>query len=171
MMKNTSLALTDPVISIGTLARRVGLSVSAIRKYESEGLIIPSRTDSGRRLFSHEDIDRVRVIHHLIQNIGLNIEGIRRLLAMLPCWEYSGEDKGKRDHCPAFRNSTKPCWMIQGARNSSYGEKCRSCAVYRFGSQCTEDIKELIFGSSGSMNGNAIAELAKQRRGSLDNHV
>ena len=67
----------DPVISIGVLAERVGLSVSAVRKYENEGLVIAHRTSSGHRLFSYEDIGRVRHIQHLIQDLGLNTEGSR----------------------------------------------------------------------------------------------
>ena len=79
-MVDTSLPgkTDDPVISIGVLAQKVGLSVSAVRKYENEGLVIAHRTDSGRRLFSLEDIKRVRNIQHLIQDLGLNIAGIRR---------------------------------------------------------------------------------------------
>ena len=38
----------EPVISIGTAARKVGLSVSALRKYEKEGLLIYYRTDTGQ---------------------------------------------------------------------------------------------------------------------------
>ncbi|NQT40396.1 MAG: MerR family DNA-binding transcriptional regulator, partial [Planctomycetes bacterium] len=57
---DTQREIEDPLIPIGVLAERVGLSVSAIRKYENESLIIAHRTDSGHRLFSHEDIGRVR---------------------------------------------------------------------------------------------------------------
>ncbi len=79
--------LVDPLISIGTLADKVGLSVSAIRKYEVAGLIIPHRTNSGHRMFSYEDLTRIRVIQHMIKEIGFNAEGIRRLQALLPCWD------------------------------------------------------------------------------------
>lgn len=149
-MNESHLALTDPVISIGTLAKRVNLSVSAIRKYESEGLIISHRSASGRRLFSHEDIDRVRLIHHLIHNIGLNIEGIRRLQAMLPCWELRGDCGKKKDQCVALKDSSKPCWMVKGNLCVPQAEKCRQCVVYRFGTQCIEDIKPIVFGNDGS---------------------
>jgi MerR family transcriptional regulator/heat shock protein HspR len=163
-MTNTGFALTDPLISIGTLARRVGLSVSAIRKYESEGLVIAHRTASGHRMFSHEDIDRVMIIHHLIRNVGLNMEGIRRLLAMLPCWELSSEDKAERENCPAFKDSAKPCWVIRGAGDPGQAERCRVCAVYRFGSQCTQDIKEIVFGGKVPVGGEAVVELIRRRR-------
>ena len=106
--------VTDPVISIGVLADRVGLSVSAVRKYENEGLIIAHRTDSGHRLFSHEDISRVRNIQHMIQDLGLNVQGIRRVQALLPCWSLVPCDEGTRRDCPAYEDDTQPCWMIKG---------------------------------------------------------
>jgi len=140
----------EPVISIGTLARKVGLSVSAIRKYEEEGLIISYRTDSGHRLFSYEDIKRLRSIQHLIKEIGFNIEGIRRMQALLPCWNLLPCDKEVRDNCLAFKGSTKPCWMIKDAHCTLQGNECRICIVYRYGSLFTEDIKHLIHSISDS---------------------
>ena len=140
----------EPVISIGTLARKVGLSVSAIRKYEEEGLIISHRTDSGHRLFSYEDIDRLRSIQHLIKEIGFNIEGIRRMQALLPCWNLLPCEKKVRDNCLAFKGSTKPCWMIKDAHCTLQGNECRNCIVYRYGSLFTEDIKYLIHTISDS---------------------
>ncbi|MHC4802618.1 MAG: MerR family transcriptional regulator [Planctomycetota bacterium] len=83
--------VNDPLISIGVLAQQVGLSVSAVRKYENDGLILAHRTDSGHRLFSYEDIGRVQNIQHLIQDLGLNTEGIRRMQALLPC---AGRSRG-----------------------------------------------------------------------------
>jgi hypothetical protein len=149
-MLDLSKALTDPVISIGTLADKTGLSVSAIRKYEAEGLIIPHRTASGHRLFSLEDLDRVKIIHRMIQELGLNMEGIRRLQALLPCWELFGCPEEKRNRCPAYKDNSKPCWMVQSGVCSCGGGECRSCAVYRLGSQCTEDVKRLVYNRSGA---------------------
>lgn len=134
----------DPVISIGTLAKKVGLSVSAIRKYEDEGLIISHRSDSGHRLFSFEDIDRLQNIHHLIKESGFNIEGIRRMQAMLPCWDLLPCENGDRDTCLAYKGSTIPCWMIKDAHCTIKGNECRECSVYRFGTLHTEDIKKLL---------------------------
>jgi len=136
---------TDPVISIGTLADKTGLSVSAIRKYEAEGLLIAHRTASGHRLFSHEDIGRVRVIRRMIQQLGLNMEGIRRLQAFLPCWDMVDCPEAKRNGCSAYLDNSKPCWMINGGDCSEKGNECRNCVVYRFGSQCTDDIKHLVY--------------------------
>ena len=137
----------DPVISIGTLAKKVGLSVSAIRKYEEDGLIISHRSDSGHRLFSYEDIERLRTIQHLIKNLGFNIEGIRRMEAILPCWDLPSCNEEIRDICLAFKGSTKPCWMIKDAHCTLQGNECRKCEVYRFGTLHTESIKELLHNS------------------------
>ncbi len=144
-METTPLNTSDPIISIGTVANKVDTSVSTIRKYEAEGLIIPFRTESGHRLFSLEDIERIRMIQRLIKDRGLNIEGIRRLMALLPCWELSPCNINKREKGPVFQDNTKPCWMIKGAGNAEYGNKCRSCEVYRFDSLKIEDIKQVIY--------------------------
>ena len=134
----------DPVISIGTLAEKLALSVSALRRYETEGLLIPHRTETGRRLYSMEDVDRVRNIQHLIQDLGLNIEGIRRMQALLPCWCFFPCGEAARNDCEAYRDRSKPCWMVKGVVCSPQGNECRGCLVYRFGSVCTKDIKRLL---------------------------
>lgn len=140
--------LIDPLISIGTLADKVGLSVSAIRKYEAAGLIIPHRTSSGHRMFSYEDLTRIYVIQHMIKDLGFNAEGIRRLQALLPCWDLLPCKKQIRDECQAFRDNSKPCWMMKNADCTLQGNECKSCIVYRFGSLCIEDIKELLYNKS-----------------------
>ena len=153
-------------MSIGTLAEKVGLSVSAVRKYENECLIIAHRTPSGHRLFAREDIDRIRNIQHMIQDLGLNIEGIRRLQAMLPCWELLPCSAQKRRTCPAFNGKSRPCWMIKGLDcTPSHGNECRQCVVYRFGSLCTEQIKSLVHNQRGAQGANAaIKELMSRKR-------
>jgi MerR family transcriptional regulator/heat shock protein HspR len=156
----------DPVISIGILAERVGLSVSTVRKYEIEGLIIAHRTASGRRMFSHEDIDRVRAIQHMIRDVGLNVEGIRRMQALLPCWDIFPCDEEKRKDCLAFREATRPCWVVKCPKSSTKDDNaCRECLIYRLGSLCTEDIKHLLHDKCYTQDvGAAIKELIKLKR-------
>lgn len=154
----------EPVISIGTLARKVGLSVSAIRKYEEEGLIISHRSGSGHRFFSYEDVERLRTIQHLIKELKFNIEGIRRMEAILPCWDLLPCSEEARNSCLAFKGSTKPCWMIKDAHCTLKGNECRNCAVYRFASLFTEDIKELIHTVSNSLGQrNRIKQLLNEK--------
>jgi MerR family transcriptional regulator/heat shock protein HspR len=158
--------IDDPVISIGVLAQKVGLSVSAVRKYENEGLLIAHRTDSGHRLFSHEDIDRVRNIQHLVQDLGLNFEGIRRMQAILPCWDLLPCSPETRDRCPAYRVSNRPCWMIKGVDCAPQGNECRRCRVYRVGSLCTQGIKHLLQcqGDADSPSAGAAPEEPVERK-------
>lgn len=159
--------IEDPVISIGVLAQKVGLSVSAVRKYENEGLIIAHRTASGHRLFSHEDIARVRNVQHMIQDLGLNIEGIHRMQALLPCWDLLPCSAQTRKSCPAYKDNTRPCWMTKGLDCACQGNQCRQCVVYRFGSLCTQDIKRLLHDQNDVQNaGAAIRELLRRLRDS-----
>jgi MerR family transcriptional regulator/heat shock protein HspR len=134
----------DPVISIGTAARKVGLSVSALRKYEKEGLLIYHRTETGRRLLSRADIKRIRIIQHIINNLGLNMEGIRRLLALLPCWKLKPCTDEEKGVCMAVSNAMQPCWMIRETECSRRGYDCLQCNVYRYGAYCTETMKALL---------------------------
>lgn len=154
----------DPVIAIGVLAARVGLSVSAVRKYENEGLIIAHRTEGGHRLFSHEDIARVRIIQHMVHDLGLTLEGVRRLQALLPCWDLKPCDPEARGRCPAYGGERRPCWAARGLDSARQGNTCRTCVVYRFGSLCTEDIKHLVHDQPGfERRGSAIRQLLARK--------
>ena len=71
------------VITIGDLAQRTGLSVSAIRFYEAKGLIESFRSAGGQRRFLRSDIRRLSFIR-IAQALGLSIDGIGAELAKLP---------------------------------------------------------------------------------------
>ena len=166
---DTDRGLDDPVISIGVLAEKVGFSVSVVRKYENEGLIIAHRTASGHRLFSLQDVDRVRNIQHMIQDLGLNTRGIHRLQALLPCWDLLPCTTQMREGCPAYKDNTQPCWMMKGLDCAPQGNECRRCAVYRFGSRCTEDIKRLLHDQNDIQDaGTAMKELIQRKRRSRE---
>ena len=146
---DTRLADWEPVMAIGTAAGMVNLSVSALRKYEREGLLIYHRTESGRRLLCRADIKRIKMIQHMINDLGLNIEGIRRLLALLPCWDLklcSSEDKAT---CEAMKDETKPCWMTNNICVTEHRLNCRDCEVYRYGAYCAVTMKLLLHGKNG----------------------
>lgn len=70
-------------LSIGDLARRTGLSVSAIRFYEKKGLITPDRNDGNQRRYEGSDIRRLSFIL-IAQQIGLSIGQIKDVMAQLP---------------------------------------------------------------------------------------
>ncbi len=134
----------EPVISIGTAAGMVGLSPSALRKYEKEGLLIYHRTETGRRLLGRADIKRIRMIRHMIDDLGLNIEGIRRLLALLPCWDLKLCTPSQKASCSAARDGRRPCWAAGHSPCARSGEDCRECEVYRYGAYCAVTMKMLL---------------------------
>lgn len=69
--------------SIGELARRTGLSVSAIRFYESRGLVRAARTEGGQRRFVKADIRRLSFAL-ICQQLGFSIREIADQLDSLP---------------------------------------------------------------------------------------
>ncbi len=71
------------LLSIGDLARRTGLSVSAIRFYEEKGLVEPFRTNGGQRRFLRSDIRRLSFVL-IAQQLGLSINEIEEQLKKLP---------------------------------------------------------------------------------------
>ncbi|NQY40118.1 MAG: redox-sensitive transcriptional activator SoxR [Henriciella sp.] len=70
-------------LSIGDLAARTGLSVSAIRFYEGKGLITPDRNEGNQRRFEGSDIRRLSFIL-IAQQMGLTIEQIKTVMTSLP---------------------------------------------------------------------------------------
>lgn len=81
-MQRRRLKPTD-LIPIGEIARRTGLSVSAIRFYEERGLIEPVRTGGNQRRFLRSDIRRLSFIL-IAQKLGLSLGEIEDELAKLP---------------------------------------------------------------------------------------
>lgn len=96
----------DPEISIGTLARRTGLAVSAIRYYETQGLVRSERTAGGQRRFLRSDIRRLSFVM-ISQKFGFSIADIRITLEALPDGRTPNEadwadlSKGFRAHLDA----------------------------------------------------------------------
>ncbi len=73
----------NDIIPIGTLAQRTGLAVSAIRFYETKGLICAQRTAGNQRRFLRSDIRRLSFIL-IAQKLGLGLVEIEEALATLP---------------------------------------------------------------------------------------
>jgi len=70
-------------LSIGALARRTGLAVSAIRYYEAQGLIKPWRNGGGQRRFNRADLRRLSFVM-IAQQFGYTLPQIRQELDRLP---------------------------------------------------------------------------------------
>ena len=74
---------SDPVYFISVAARLVDVHPQTLRTYERLGLINPGRAASGVRLYSERDIERLRQIQRLTQEMGVNLAGVEIILNLI----------------------------------------------------------------------------------------
>ncbi len=72
--------MADDLIFISTAARMLGMHPQTLRKYERLGLVQPTRTIGSMRLYSREEIERLRFIKRLVDDMGINLAGVQQLL-------------------------------------------------------------------------------------------
>ncbi|TMB64931.1 MAG: MerR family transcriptional regulator [Chloroflexi bacterium] len=72
----------EPCYVISVAARLVGLHAQSLRHYERIGLIEPSRSHGRQRLYSQSDVQRLRHIQRLIQDLGVNLAGVEVIIHM-----------------------------------------------------------------------------------------
>ena len=72
----------EGVYIISVAARILEMHPQTLRKYERAGLVRPSRTGGMLRLYSEEDIARLRLIKHLVGDLGLNVAGVQLVLGL-----------------------------------------------------------------------------------------
>ena len=72
----------EPCYTIGVVARMVGLHPQTLRNYEQLGLITPKRTSGNIRLYSEQEVERLRKITRLTQELGINLAGVEVILRM-----------------------------------------------------------------------------------------
>ena len=130
-MGNNSVTSTTPVYTLSVTANLSGIPVHSIRQYIDKGLMIPFKKESSRNLFSQVDILRLKYIHRLLENDGLNIAGIKTLLALIPCWAIRRCSDEDRIKCQAYISETYPCWEASEKGTLCKNTNCRECEVYR----------------------------------------
>ena len=72
--------IVDELIFISTAARMLGMHPQTLRKYERLGLVQPARRIGTMRLYSREEIERLRLIKRLVEDLGINLAGVQQLL-------------------------------------------------------------------------------------------
>ena len=75
--------MTDDTLSIGEVADRSGMAPSALRFYETEGLVHSSRSGGGQRRYERDVLRRLAFIR-VAQRVGLSLDEVRSALATLP---------------------------------------------------------------------------------------
>jgi MerR family transcriptional regulator/heat shock protein HspR len=76
------MAIDDDYFFISVAARMLGMHPQTLRKYERLGLVQPSRTIGSMRLYSREELERLKVIKRLVDDGGINLAGVQRLLSI-----------------------------------------------------------------------------------------
>lgn len=142
-------AVPAEAIKIGAAARHFGISVDLLRLYEREGLLIPMKSEKGTRYFSAGDLPWIGTILRLVREARLNFAGIRRLLALLPCWEIRGCPFPQRQQCPIITEASSPCWANRACACAGSSKECYNCPVYRSAPSC-ENLKALLTVPIGS---------------------
>jgi MerR family transcriptional regulator/heat shock protein HspR len=67
---------------ISMAARMLGMHPQTLRKYERLGLVQPTRTIGSMRLYSREELERLKLIKRLVDDAGINLAGVQRLLSI-----------------------------------------------------------------------------------------
>jgi MerR family transcriptional regulator, heat shock protein HspR len=76
------MALDHDLYFISVAARMLGMHPQTLRKYERLGLVQPTRTIGSMRLYSHEELERLKLIKRLVDDAGINLAGVQRLLSI-----------------------------------------------------------------------------------------
>ena len=129
-MENSLVESTTPVYTLSTTSSLSGIPVHSIRQYIDKGLIIPFKKESNRNLFSQVDILRLKYINNLLNDDGLNIAGIRALLALIPCWAITECSLTERETCQAYHSVAYPCWESSEKGTLCKNTNCRECDAY-----------------------------------------
>jgi MerR family transcriptional regulator/heat shock protein HspR len=119
---------TRPLYSIGMAAELLDVHPRTLRLYEQGGLLRPARRNN-RRVYSNNDLKWIQAIRYMIHERGLNQEGLRRLLALIPCWKITGCPSESWKGCPAYENQSDTCWQIAGEA-CDQSKECSQCEVY-----------------------------------------
>jgi MerR family transcriptional regulator, heat shock protein HspR len=76
------MSAEEPVYPMAVAARLSGMHPQTLRKYERAGLIRPARPSGNQRLYSGTDLERLKRIHYLVEERGVNVAGVGLALAV-----------------------------------------------------------------------------------------
>jgi MerR family transcriptional regulator, heat shock protein HspR len=76
------VAIDQDLFFISIAARMLGMHPQTLRKYERLGLIQPTRTIGSMRLYTREELEKLRLIKRMVDDAGINLAGVQRLLSI-----------------------------------------------------------------------------------------
>ncbi|MDR0483148.1 MAG: MerR family transcriptional regulator [Cellulomonadaceae bacterium] len=71
-----------PLLTVTQAALAAGMHAQTLRQYDRLGLVVPARTRGGGRRYSLRDVEALRQVQYLAQTEGINLAGIKRILAL-----------------------------------------------------------------------------------------
>jgi MerR family transcriptional regulator/heat shock protein HspR len=85
---------------ISMAARLLDMHPQTLRKYERLGLVQPTRTVGSMRVYTRDELERLRLIKHLVEDVGVNLAGVQRLLSIAEAVQrirplMNGNDAGR----------------------------------------------------------------------------
>ena len=92
---------------ISVAARMLGMHPQTLRKYERLGLVQPTRTIGSMRLYSHEELERLKIIKRLVDDGGINLAGVQRLLSIAEVVQRIRPLMPSRDEALSQRDSRR----------------------------------------------------------------
>src|SRR5438132_5897206 len=82
MNDRPSISIGDDLFFVSMAAELLGMHPQTLRKYERLGLVQPTRTIGSMRVYSRDELDRLKVIKRLVDDGGINLAGVQRLLSI-----------------------------------------------------------------------------------------
>ena len=76
------MAVQEDLYLISVAARLLGMHPQTLRKYERLGLVQPHRRMGSMRVYTRHELERLRLIKHLVDELGVNLAGVERLLSV-----------------------------------------------------------------------------------------
>ena len=134
---------THPIYTLKVASELSGTSVYSIRKYIDKGLLLPFKTATNRHLLSEVDIKRLICIRSYLDDMGLNVAGIKAQFALVPCWLIRPCSEVDRESCDAYTSASQPCWEVTNKGRHCIDEDCRICEVYKLPEKCS-DLKSYL---------------------------
>jgi MerR family transcriptional regulator/heat shock protein HspR len=80
--KRIQVSAERGVFMISVAAELAEMHPQTLRMYEARGLIEPKRSPKGTRLYSHEDVERLRRIQEMTAELGMNLAGVERVFEL-----------------------------------------------------------------------------------------
>jgi MerR family transcriptional regulator/heat shock protein HspR len=115
-MMNERRPEDEPLYVISVAARMVGLHAQSLRHYERLGLVRPRRSPGGQRLYSEADLERVRYIQRLIEDLGVNLAGVEVVIRLNErIRQMEREMEALRRELQAYRDRMLPAVQEVGA--------------------------------------------------------